>query len=83
LASGSDQSYIFEEKFTINDLVDDVNHLKNKMKDESINLKRGLIIRNEKANQNFTSEFILSLLNEESEGLFSSRMNILGHMQQG
>ena len=63
--------------------MNDINHLKNKMKDESINLKRGLIIRNEKANENFTSQFILSLLNEEGEGLFSSRMNILGHMQQG
>ena len=57
LASGSDQSYIFEEKFTINDLIDDVNHLKNKMTDDSINFKRGLIIRNEKANENFTSQF--------------------------
>ncbi len=37
---------------------------------DSINFKRGLIIRNEKANENFTSQFILILLYEESEGFF-------------
>ncbi len=39
--------------------------------------------RNEKANPNYTTEFILNLLNEEGKGVFSARSNILGHMQQG
>lgn len=80
LAAGADQSYIFEEKFTINDLIDDIRHFKVKMEGD---LKRGLLIRNEMANKNYTSEFIQSLMSEEGKGVFSARMNIIGHMQQG
>jgi 6-phosphofructokinase 1 len=42
LASGADQSYIFEEPFTINDLIDDIHHLRKKMEGD---LKRGILIR--------------------------------------
>lgn len=79
LASGADQSYIFEEPFTINDIIEDVRHLKEKMKSE---LKRGLLIRNEMANKHYTSEFIQNLMSEEGKGVFSARANIIGHMQQ-
>ena len=79
LASGADQSYIFEEPFTINDIIEDVRHLKEKMKSE---LKRGLLIRNEMANKHYTSEFIQNLMCEEAKGIFSARANIIGHMQQ-
>jgi 6-phosphofructokinase 1 len=80
LAAGADQSYIFEEQFTINDLVDDIRHLRNKIEGD---LKRGLLIRNEMANKNYTSEFIRALMSEEGKGVFSARCNIPGHMQQG
>jgi 6-phosphofructokinase 1 len=79
LASGADASYIFEEAFTIDDLIDDIRHLKFKMEGD---LKRGLLIRNEMANKNYTSQFIQQLLSEEGKGVFSARLNILGHMQQ-
>ena len=46
-------------------------------------LKRGLLIRNEMANKNYTSEFIQSLMSEEGKGVFSARMSVIGHMQQG
>ncbi len=46
-------------------------------------MKRGLLIRNEMANKNYTSQFIQQLLSEEGKGVFSARLNILGHMQQG
>ncbi|CAF1008715.1 unnamed protein product [Brachionus calyciflorus] len=80
LASGADQSYIFEEPFTINDIVEDVRLLKEKMKSD---LKRGLLIRNEMANKHYTSEFMQNLMCEEGKGVFSARANIIGHMQQG
>lgn len=80
LASGADHSFIFEEPFTIKDVVDEAKHLKNKMKGD---LKRGIVIRNECANKNYSTEFIEGLLKEEGQGVFSVRMNILGHMQQG
>ena len=41
LACGADQSYIFEEPFTIDDLIDDIHHLRRKMEGD---LKRGILI---------------------------------------
>lgn len=46
-------------------------------------VQRGLILRNEKASDNYNTEFIYRLYSEEGKGLFSTRMNVLGHMQQG
>ena len=79
LASGSDQAYIFEEPFTIKDLIDDVDHLRKKMEGH---LKRGLLLRNEMANEHYSTDFITKLLQEEGKGVFSARSNVLGHMQQ-
>lgn len=79
LASGADQAYIFEEPFTIKDLIDDVDHLRKKMEGH---LKRGLLLRNEMANDHYTTDFITKLLKEEGKGVFSARSNVLGHMQQ-
>nr|AHB50479.1 6-phosphofructokinase [Mayetiola destructor] len=80
LAGGADAAYIYEEKFTIKDLQQDVMHMASKM---SEGVQRGLILRNEKASENYNTEFIHRLYTEEGKGLFSSRMNVLGHMQQG
>jgi len=80
LAGGADAAYIFEEKFSIKDLQGDVSHLIAKIKD---GVKRGLILRNEKASTNYTTEFIQSLYDEEGRGIFTCRANVLGHMQQG
>lgn len=79
LASGADQAYIYEEPFTIKDLIDDVDHLRRKMEGH---LKRGLLLRNERANDHYSTEFITKLLQEEGKGIFSARSNVLGHMQQ-
>ncbi|XP_065204748.1 ATP-dependent 6-phosphofructokinase isoform X3 [Planococcus citri] len=80
LAGGADAAYIYEEKFSINDLIKDLYHMASKMAE---GVQRGLILRNEKCNENYTTEFIARLYTEEGQGLFSARMNILGHMQQG
>ncbi|KAK6619742.1 hypothetical protein RUM43_012502 [Polyplax serrata] len=80
LAGGADAAYIFEEKFSIKDLQQDVYHMASKMAE---GVQRGLILRNEKANDNYNTEFIFRLYSEEGKGLFSARMNVLGHMQQG
>lgn len=79
LASGADQAYIYEEPFTIKDLIDDVDHLRKKMEGH---LKRGLLLRNEMSNEHYTTDFITKLLQEEGKGVFSARSNVLGHMQQ-
>ncbi|KAK9505913.1 hypothetical protein O3M35_009877 [Rhynocoris fuscipes] len=80
MSGGADAAYIFEEKFTIKDLEKDVYHMASKMAD---GVQRGLIIRNEKCNENYNADFMQRLYAEEGKALFSARMNILGHMQQG
>jgi oligoribonuclease (3'-5' exoribonuclease) len=40
------------------------------------------VCRNERANKNFTADFIQELYSEEGRDIFSCRKNVLGHMQQ-
>lgn len=80
LAAGADAAYINEEPFTIKDLQKNISHLRSKMMGK---VQRGLVLRNEKANDNFTTEFVHHLYSEEGKGVFDCRVNVLGHMQQG
>ncbi|XP_028987124.1 ATP-dependent 6-phosphofructokinase, platelet type-like isoform X1 [Betta splendens] len=80
LAAGADAVYIYEEPFDIRDLQANVQHLTEKMK---TSIQRGLVLRNENSNENFTTDFIYQLYSEEGQGVFDCRKNILGHMQQG
>ncbi|XP_018668760.2 ATP-dependent 6-phosphofructokinase, muscle type isoform X2 [Ciona intestinalis] len=80
LAAGADAAYIFEEEFSIKDLQKNIYHLRNKMKGK---IQRGLILRNEKANDNFSTDFVHRLYAEEGKNVFDCRVNVLGHMQQG
>jgi len=80
LAGGADAAYIYEEAFGIKELQLDVSHMAAKMAE---GVERGLVLRNENANENYTTDFIYRLYSEEGKGIFSSRQNILGHMQQG
>jgi 6-phosphofructokinase 1 len=80
LATGADNAYIFEEKFSVEDIKDDVRTIIDKMKR---GVQRYLIVRCEKANKNYTTEFVQQLFSEEGKGEFSTRINILGHAQQG
>uniref|UniRef100_A0A8C7N931 Phosphofructokinase, platelet n=1 Tax=Oncorhynchus kisutch TaxID=8019 RepID=A0A8C7N931_ONCKI len=80
LAAGADTVYIYEEPFDIRDLQSNVEHLTEKMK---TGIQRGLVLRNENSNENFTTDFIYQLYSEEGKGVFDCRKNVLGHMQQG
>ncbi|KAL3040840.1 hypothetical protein OYC64_011763 [Pagothenia borchgrevinki] len=80
LAAGADAAYIYEEPFDIKDLQANVEHLTEKMK---TSIQRGLVLRNENCNENYTTDFIYQLYSEEGKGVFDSRKNVLGHMQQG
>nr|WDE40199.1 6-phosphofructokinase 1 [Tegillarca granosa] len=81
LAGGADAAYIYEEDFSVTQLRDDVFHLKDKI--VNLGVQRGLILRNENANSNYSTEFIHNLFSEEGKGVFTCRSNVLGHMQQG
>ncbi|KFR04158.1 6-phosphofructokinase type C, partial [Opisthocomus hoazin] len=80
LAAGADPAYIFEEQFDIRELQANVEHLTEKMK---TSIQRGLVLRNENCNENYTTDFIYQLYSEEGKGVFDCRKNVLGHMQQG
>ncbi|XP_036616872.1 ATP-dependent 6-phosphofructokinase, platelet type isoform X1 [Trichosurus vulpecula] len=80
LSAGADIAYIFEEKFDIRELQANVEHLTEKMK---TSIQRGLVLRNENCNENYTTDFIYQLYSEEGKGVFDCRKNVLGHMQQG
>ncbi|XP_051542713.1 ATP-dependent 6-phosphofructokinase, platelet type-like isoform X6 [Myxocyprinus asiaticus] len=80
LAAGADAAYIYEEPFDIRDLQSNVEHLREKMK---TSIQRGLVLRNENSNENYTTDFIYQLYSEEGRGVFDCRKNVLGHMQQG
>lgn len=80
LATGAERVYTPEEGVTLRDLQADL--------DEMIYwFKRGkrlsLIIRNEKANPIYTTQFMSALFEQEGGDLFEVRQAILGHLQQG
>ncbi len=80
LASGAERVYLHEEGLTLADLQADLGHL---IAGFQRGKRLGLLIRNEKANPVYTTPFMVSLLEEESGGLFEVRQAILGHLQQG
>uniref|UniRef100_A0A8C4NQS1 Phosphofructokinase, liver a n=1 Tax=Dicentrarchus labrax TaxID=13489 RepID=A0A8C4NQS1_DICLA len=57
-----------------------VDHLTEKMKKD---IQRGLVLRNEKCHENYTTDFIHKLYSSEGKGVFDCRVNVLGHLQQG
>lgn len=80
IAVGADAAYIFEDPFNIHDLEANVEHMTEKMKTE---IQRGLVLRNEKCHEHYTTDFLYSLYSSEGKGVFDCRTNVLGHLQQG
>ncbi|XP_062988390.1 ATP-dependent 6-phosphofructokinase, liver type isoform X1 [Elgaria multicarinata webbii] len=80
IAVGADAAYVYEEPFTIHDLKANVEHLTDKMKTD---IQRGLVLRNEKCHDHYTTEFLYNLYSSEGKGIFDCRINVLGHLQQG
>lgn len=64
------RNYLFLQELQL-----DVYHMAAKMAE---GVQRGLILRNEHANENYTTDFIYRLFSEEGKGIFSSRKNVLG-----
>lgn len=80
LAGGADSIYIPEEKFTVQDLLDDVKCIKAKMKD---GVPRGLIVISEYANENYNTDFLNRLYSEEGKDSFTCKRSVIGFVQQG
>ncbi|MGD8214153.1 6-phosphofructokinase [Aestuariimicrobium sp. Y1814] len=80
LASGAERVYLHEEGITLDALTADVHWLK----DEFENGRRlFLAVRNENANEHFTTDFLTRLLEEAGGDAYDVRQSILGHIQQG
>jgi 6-phosphofructokinase 1 len=80
LATGAERVYLNEEGISLKNLEHDVNMLTKGFLEGK---RLGLVIRNEEANNIYTTSFICSLFEEEGKDLFDVRQSILGHMQQG
>ncbi|XP_047574615.1 ATP-dependent 6-phosphofructokinase, liver type [Lutra lutra] len=80
IAVGADAAYVFEDPFNIQDLKANVEHMTEKMKTD---IQRGLVLRNEKCHEHYTTEFLYNLYSSEGKGVFDCRTNVLGHLQQG
>uniref|UniRef100_A0A674P4A1 ATP-dependent 6-phosphofructokinase n=1 Tax=Takifugu rubripes TaxID=31033 RepID=A0A674P4A1_TAKRU len=80
IATGADAVYIYEDPFNIHDLTTNVEHLTEKMKKD---VQRGLVLRNEKCHEFYTTDFIHKLYSAEGKGIFDCRFNVLGHLHWG
>lgn len=80
LASGAERVYLHEEGVTLDDLKGDVQRLIVGFEEGK---RLGLMIRNEYANDCYTTRFMVQLFEEEGGDLFDVRQAILGHLQQG
>jgi len=80
LATGAERVYTHEEGVTLRDLQNDVENLIKGFKEGK---RLGLMIRNEFANQVYSTQFMCALFEEEGGELFDVRQAILGHLQQG
>jgi 6-phosphofructokinase 1 len=80
MATGAERAYLHEEGVSLNDMAYDVERL-------DVGFKRGkrlgLLIRNEMANEIYSTAFMHALFEEEGGDLYDVRQAILGHMQQG
>jgi 6-phosphofructokinase 1 len=80
LATGAERIYMNEEGVTLRDLVEDIERLNMSYEHGK---RVGLIIRNEHANDVYSTSFISALFEEEGHELYDVRQSILGHLQQG
>ncbi|GAB4530225.1 MAG: 6-phosphofructokinase [Anaerolineales bacterium] len=80
MATGAERVYLHEEGITLRDLQQDIESLTHAFR---AGKRLGLMIRNERANQVYTTAVMSALFEEEGGDLFVVRQAILGHLQQG
>ncbi|HRF12595.1 MAG: 6-phosphofructokinase [Candidatus Accumulibacter phosphatis] len=80
LAGGAERVYLHEEGVTLKDLQAEVERM---VKAFHAGRRLYLTIRNERANPQYTTDFMCALFEEEGRGLFDVRRSVLGHFQQG
>ena len=81
LATGAEHIYLHERGISLTSLRIQLKELMKAFKKHNRGI--ALFIRNEKANDAYSVDFISQLFTEEAGGLFDVRKSILGPMQQG
>jgi 6-phosphofructokinase 1 len=80
LATGAERVYLPEVGVTLDQLRADVDALTDGFQHGQ---QLGLLIRSERADRVYTTEFVRSVFEKESGDAFDARASILGHLQQG
>jgi 6-phosphofructokinase 1 len=81
LATGAEYIYLHEQGIDMKLLQHQLKQLSRSFKKDGRDV--ALFIRNENANDAYTTDFIAQFFTEEADGLFDVRKSILGPMQQG
>ncbi|XP_050438569.1 ATP-dependent 6-phosphofructokinase-like [Adelges cooleyi] len=81
LSCGADASYIKEEKFNLLDILHCIKILAEKFSTKKIT--RGLVLRSQLANENYTTDLISRVLSEEGKDWFTTRAITLGNIATG
>jgi len=81
LATGAEHIYLHEKGIDLKSLQVQLKELTKAFKKDGRGI--ALFIRNEKANDAYSTDFIAQLFTEEANGLFDVRKAVLGPMQQG
>src|SRR4051794_16227059 len=80
IAGGAQMAYLPEHPLRLGDIVRDIDRLKERF---THCRSTSLILNSECSSQTYTTQLIHDLMNAESDGLFTVRLLILGHVQQG
>jgi 6-phosphofructokinase 1 len=80
LSGGAVRVYLHEEGITLKDLAGDIERMVASFR---VGQRLFLTVMNERASPMYTSEFLVRLFEQESQGLFDAREVVLGQTQQG
>jgi 6-phosphofructokinase 1 len=80
LSGGAVRVYLHEEGITLKDLAGDIERMVASFR---VGQRLFLSVMNERASPMYTSEFLVRLFEQESQGLFDAREVVLGQTQQG
>lgn len=84
LVTGAHATYLPEDGISLRQLESDIEYIKESFEhDQGKNRAGKLILRNEKSSNTFSTEIIVNIIKDESNGRFEARTAIPGHVQQG
>nr|NLD41326.1 6-phosphofructokinase [Actinomycetales bacterium] len=80
IAAGAELVYLHETGMTLEGIVQDAHRMRDAFEGGR---DLFLVVRNENANPEYSSDFLARAFEEEGGGLFDVRLNNIGHLQQG